>query len=182
MKLCQYLVFILTILSVTNFVYPQSDVPDDIATLPREKSEVLKNDWEVVPTLKKISLKKFKGNKKQIHHQNKDSVFYNSTADHSKPLLSNSTEDESQVVYNPKRNSVGSISGVLIINLNQKSDLENILSQYPIRKIHFEENLAVTLVKVKPGNDITKVYNDLKNDSRVKNVEIEISSKKIKVK
>lgn len=148
--------------------------------IPREKSPALNPKWEVIPTLSTVPLKKFKGNETQIHHKTKDYVFLKRIRNTNKPLLTIENEDESFVVYNPKRKTVGTVSGVIVLNLKQINSFDSLLNDYPIKKIRLEKNMSFALVKVKKGFDIAKIFNDLKHDSRIVSAEVEVISNRMR--
>jgi hypothetical protein len=176
-KICLLFMFVTTnIFAQTASV---NDTDPNVAGLPREKSEVLNSNWEVVPSLKTVHPKKFKGRRAEVQHENSDKVYVKRQRNTNTPLLQIESEDEAQVVYNPKRKRIGSISGAIILNLANSSDLNNILKDYPLSKIRLEGKIRVAIVKVKAGNDLATVVKNLKADKRIKNVEIEIVSNRI---
>lgn len=144
--------------------------------LPREKSKALKSNWEVVPSLKTIPLNKYKGDNSQVHHKTPDQVFLKKLRSAKQPLLSTDSDEESLVVYNPKRKMTGSVSGAIILTLKDTSTFQSVLNDYPLKKIRLDRNIGLAIVKVKKGFDIEKIYNNLKSDSRVNNAEIEVVS------
>jgi hypothetical protein len=150
---------------------------DDVENLPREKSDAIDKHWEVVPSLKSISEKKFKGKKSEIHHSKDGTVFVSRSRNKGSSLLKLDSEDESQVVYNSKRKTIGHIQGTIIVTLKNFSDLAQIVSSFPVRIIRTEESISMVIFKIKPSNDLEKILNSLKNDSRIKNAEIEIVTK-----
>lgn len=147
--------------------------------IPREKSPALSSKWEVIPSLATVPLKKFKGDETQVHHKTKDNVFLKRIRNPGKPILTIENDDESFVVYNPKRKTIGTVSGVIVLNLKQVNSFDSLLNDYPIKKVRLEKSMSFALVKVKKGFDIAKIHNDLKNDSRINSAEVEIVSNKM---
>ena len=173
-------IILLSILITTNaFSQVSSDSQLHLENIPREKSEAIDKNWEVVPTIKSIHQKKFKGKKSEIYHQSKDTVYVKKIRDIKQPLLNVENEDEAHIVFNPKKRQVGSISGAIIINFNQISDFENLIKDYPLKIIRVEKELSLAIVKVKKGNDIALIVSNLKKDPRVKNASVEINSNKL---
>lgn len=151
----------------------------NLENIPREKSDAIDKNWEVIPTLKSIHQKKFKGNKSEIYHQSKDTLYVKKIRDKNKPLLNIENEDESHIVFNSKKRQVGTISGAIILNFNQISEIENLLKDYPLKLIRLEKELSVAIVKVKKGSDIAQVQSDLSKDPRIKKATVEINSNKL---
>ncbi|MBC7713565.1 MAG: hypothetical protein H7177_09505 [Rhizobacter sp.] len=152
-----------------------------IENIPREKTKIL-NNWEVVSGLKSVNEKKYKGSQKEIFKKQKGQVMLKRTRRKGQALLNVENEDEAQVVYNPKRRASGTIDGTLIIYFNQMVDQKEVLKNFPIKKMRQEAGLKFGIYKVKAGNDIEKVVEDLKKDPRVNNVEVEVLSSNRSIK
>jgi hypothetical protein len=164
-----FLFFIMICISLNVFS------EESIENLPREKSKSL-GKWEVIPTLKTIDNKKVKIKSTDVLLKRGQKVYVKRVHNKNRPLLALESDDESQVVYNPKRKSVGTVNGTLVIKLSNIADEKSLLLDYPLKKIRLEKKIKFGIYKVKAGNDIAQVYENLTKDSRVKNVEIEVIS------
>lgn len=166
-KIC--LLFLLVFTSLNIFS------EEKIEDLPREKSSSL-GKWEVVPAVKSVEEKKFKGDKSEVRLRRDKKVFVRKARNKSRPLLSVDSEDEAQVVYNPDRKSLGTVNGTIIVNLVNPADEKDLLKEFPLKKLRLERKIKVGIYKVKAGNDINQVAENLKKDPRVKSVEVEVIS------
>lgn len=152
------MLFIIVLFSTT--VFSEEKVED----LPREKTKSL-GKWEVVPSL--VTKEEKKKRKK---------TFTKRVRNMDKPVLNLEKEDEALVVYNKERRSSGTVNGTLIINLADNNDERDILKDFPLRKIRLEKKIRFGFYKIKSGNDIDQVVENLKKDPRIKSVEVEVIS------
>lgn len=155
-------IFILILMCVfSTIIFSQEKIED----LPREKIKAL-GKWEVIPSLTAKVEKKNKRKK----------GFTKRVKNSSKPVLNLEKEDEALVVYNKDRKSSGTINGTLIINFKDKGDEKDLIKDFPIKKIRLEKKIKFGIYKVKAGNDIEQVVENLKKDPRIKSVEVEVLS------
>ncbi len=140
---------------------------EKIEDLPREKNKSL-GKWEVVPSLTS------KEDNKQERKSRRKRSFTKRNRNKNVPVLTLEKEDEALVVYNKNRRSTGTVNGTLIVNLKDIGDERDLLRDFPIKKMRLEKRIKLGIYKVKAGNDIEQVVNNLKKDPRVKSVEVEV--------
>jgi hypothetical protein len=155
---------------------------EDLKTIPRIKSDAIKNNWELVPGIKATPEEKFNGDSKDIRHKKNGKIFFNKKKKVNNSEFTLDSEDESHVVYNPKRKQFGNVSGKIILNVTSESDVDLLLKTYPVRKIRYEEKLKLLIVKVLVGNDISKVLSDIKKNNNFNNAQLEVSTESIQAK
>ena len=168
--------------ALTSTLFAENLSSLNVNGIPREKIEVLGQHWELIPSIKSMSSNKYKGKKSDIMHEKKGNVYYKKERLLTERTFQVNNEDENHVVYNPKRQKIGRITGELIVTLNQIGDLEDILKNYPVKKVHVESQISVAILKVKKGQNIAEVTSNLKADRRIKEVNIEIKSDSVEAK
>jgi hypothetical protein len=137
----------------------------------------IKPDWKLVFGVAAVSEQGYPIKKGKILARQNGFEFYKS-----KQTKFNDFDSDrgSLVVFNPDRNQLGVITGIFIVSFNHRDDVEKIAMDYHLQTINVHDHIQTAFLKVYPGVDLEDVFKKLERDSRIRNVELEINSTRMR--
>lgn len=159
------------------------DLTTVVGVLDSSESKDLPLGWKYAPDMEAQKEKNYKGTNSQILSKRGGHVFLRRKKElipksmTTTGLNSSVSRGESYpVVYNPEQKKLGVVTRTLIVRYFKYKDLDSILQDYPIKLISVRNEISWAALKVSSDQDVFKIYKELKKDSRLKSITLEIIS------